>query len=349
MAHKGIYQDKKTKKWLIHTSINGKTCTIRGFSSKAEADENFDVAIEKWKKKHNLFESENSYTSIVNEFIEYRSRRVSRETLKKDRMYISFWSIRFMNDTIRGVYKIERLKIIYNDLINEDIKDIKKNRIINVFNEFTSFCYMNRYISDDTNNAVKLLIQPIKLDLHHETTKRYIPISHFNAILRAIIEDNDNLFKLAISTLYFCGLRLSELLGLLSSDVDLDNKVIKVQRQLLTNGELTTTLKTSNSYRKVPMNNDLFYLFKSFELMQERIFTYSHTSFRRKLEYYEKKAGVPNYTAHEYRHSFATNLAQKCSNISDVSYCAKVSGHTVAMFLNTYVRSLDNELVNKFF
>lgn len=36
-------------------------------------------------------------------------------------------------------------------------------------------------------------------------------------------------------------------------------------------------------------------------------------------------------------------------NIADVAYCAKVSGHSVSMFLNTYCKSLDDELENKFF
>lgn len=348
MAHKGIYKDNKGR-WYIHTTIKGKSCTIRGFNSKQEADINYDLEIDKWKKQHNIYDSVLSYTSILNDFFDYRSKRITHETLKKDKMYMRFWTIRFESDTIRSVYNIERLKIIYSDLVNDEMKDTKKNRIINAFNEFTSFCYMNRYISDDTFNASKLLLQPLKLELHHETNKRYIPISHFKALLSVINKVNDNLFKLAIFVLYYGGLRLSELLGLLGSDIDLDNKKIKVQRQLLTNGELTTTLKTSNSYRSVPINDELYNTFITHTLTHDRVFPYSHTSFRRKLEKYEKEANIPNYTAHEYRHTFCSNLASKVSNISEVSYCAKVSGHTTSMFLNTYVKSLDNELVKKFF
>lgn len=349
MAHKGIIKDNKNK-WLIHTTIQGKSCTIRGFNSFKEANDNYDIEIDKWKKQHNLFDSDLSYSSILNDFFDYRSKRITYETLKKDKMYMHYWSIRFESDTIRSVYNIDRLKIIYSDLVNDEIKDVRKNRIINAFNEFTSFCYMNRYISDNTFNATKMLLQPLKIDLHHETTKRYIPISHFKAVLSEINKVNDNLFKLALFVLYFGGLRCSELLGLLGSDIDLDNKVIKVQRQLASNGELTTTLKTSNSYRSVPMNNELLSLMQKIcTKNNDRLFPYSHTSFRRKLSYYEKQANVPNYTAHEYRHTFCSNLASKISNISEVSYCAKVSGHTSSMFLNTYVKSLDNELVKKFF
>ena len=346
---KGIIKDNKGK-WLIHTTIKGKSCTIRGFNSFKEADDNYDIEIDKWKKQHNLFDSDLSYSSILNDFFDYRSKRITHETLKKDKMYMHYWSIRFESDTIRSVFNIDRLKINYNDLVNDEIKDVRKNRIINAFNEFTSFCYMNRYISDNTFNATKMLLQPLKIDLHHETTKRYIPLSHFKALLSEINKVNDNLFKLALFVLYFGGLRCSELLGLLGSDIDLDNKVIKVQRQLASNGELTTTLKTSNSYRSVPMNNELLSLMQEIcTKNNERLFYYSHTSFRRKLSYYEKQANIPNYTAHEYRHTRCYELAKKCVSMSEVVYCSKVMGHSVSVYLNTYCNHLDNSLASKFF
>ena len=347
--NKGIVKDKNGK-WLIHTTIQGKSCTIRGFNSKGEANDNYEVAILNWKKKHNLYDSETSFQTKLSDFYNYRSKRVSHETLKKDKMYMSYWLTRFLNDNIKSIYNIDRLKIIYSDLMNNPMKDVRKNRIINVFIEFTSFCYMNRYISDDTFNATKLLLQPLKLDNHNETTKRYIPQNDFKALLSNINNVNDNLFALAIFVLYSCGLRISELLGLYGQDIDLDNKKIKVRRQLLSNGQITEQLKTSNSYREVPMNNDLLsFMQKNCTKDNERVFPYSHTEFRRKLLIYEKMSQIRNYTAHEFRHTFCSNLALKISNISEVSYCAKVSGHTTTMFLNTYVKSLDNEMVNKFF
>lgn len=352
MAHKGIYQDKKTKKWLIHTSINGKTCTIRGFKSKAEADEKYDVEIEKWKREHNLTSS-SQYSNVVDEYIAYRSKIVRKESLRKDITQFKYYSTIFQNNALNSVFDDFRIKLIYNDIINnKDFSSQKKMRLILAFRDFSKFCYLSQYINQETYNRVLMTFIPVKEDKQDRKTKRYIPQSDFKALLSEINKDNDKLFALAIFVLYSCGLRVSELLGLIGSDVDLNKRTIKVQRQLLTSGELSTTLKTSNSYREVPINRLLF------ENLQKicknlnnnaRIFDYSHTTFKRKLLICEKNAQIDDFSCHEFRHTFCTNLAQKCSNIADVTYCATVSGHSVSMFLNTYCKSLDKELANKFF
>lgn len=348
MAHKGIYKDNNGR-WYIHTSINGKTCTIRGFKSKAEADEKYDNEIEAWKRKHNI-SSSSQYSNVVDEYIAYRSKIVRKESLRKDITQFKYYSAIFQNNSLNSVFDDFRIKLIYNDIIsNKDFSSQKKMRLILAFRDFSKFCYLSQYINQDTHNKVLMTFIPVKENKQDRKTKRYIPQSDFKALYSVIIKDNDKLFALAIFVLYSCGLRVSELLGLIGSDVDLNKRIIKVQRQLLTNGDLTTTLKTSNSYRQVPINSELLDLFKNLELTGNRVFPYSHTTFKRKLLICEKNAQIDDFSCHEFRHTFCTNLAQKCSNIADVTYCASVSGHSVSMFLNTYCKSLDNELVNKFF
>ena len=164
--------------------------------------------------------------------------------------------------------------------------------------------------------------------------------------MSVIKEADDKIFALAVNVLYLGGLRISELLALTKDDIDLQNNKIKIRHQLLTTGEISNTLKTKNSYRDVPIARNLL---NSLVLSDNRLFNYSHTTFKRKLAYYEKQAGVPNYSAHEFRHTFCTNLASKCTNISDVVYCSKIAGHTTSLFLDTYCKSLNNELETKFF
>lgn len=345
--HKGIYKDKNNT-WYIHTSIQGKTVTIRGFQSKKDADENYEIAIEKWKCQHNHRLQYKTYENVVNEYYEYRGHLVRQESLRKDRTQLDgYYKKIFLNDTINNVFEAKRLSSIYKDILtNKEFSSQKQMRLVLVFREFTKFCYAKKYINQTIYDDILMIFIPVKEDKHTVVTKRYIPETHINDLLSEIIKDNDNLFYLAVSVLYSCGLRISELLGLIGSDIDLDNKKIKVQRQLLTNGQLSTQLKTSNSYREVPISCLLFdNLWKIRKKLNNnaRFFDYSHTTFKRKLKQYT------DYSAHEFRHTFCTNLAKKCSNIADVTYCAKVSGHSVSMFLNTYCKSLDNELENKFF
>lgn len=346
----GIYQDNKGK-WYIHTKRKGKNITIRGYETRQQAESDYDIAIEQWLIEHNISTLKNSYKDVKTEFIEYRSKILRGESLRKDLTQFKYLEPIFMKDTISSVFVPARLKIIYDNIIKDTtISNKKKNRILIVFRAFANYCYMTNRIDKSVYDSVLLIFLQIKEGNEVEKVRRYIPISHFNALLSTINKVNDKIFVLIISTLYFGGLRISELLGLIGDDIDMTNKKIKVRRQLLTNGKLTTTLKTTNSYREVPMNNDLYNLYTNVKLINnKRVFNISHTHLKRKLAEYEQQAGIPNYSCHEYRHSFCTNLARKITNISEVSYCAKVSGHTTSTFLDTYVKSLDNELEAKFF
>lgn len=364
---KGIYKNQKDNTWYIATKIKVndkyKTCTIRGFNSKQEANDNYDNAIAKWKRKHNVFAKNDEYNKVVDEYISYRSKLVRKSSLNKDITQFKYYSIIFDGNNLNQLFNEIRLKVIYSDIINnEQFSSQKKMRLVLAFREFSKFCYLSQYINQDTYNMVSMIFLPIKEEKQERKDKRIILISHFKALMNEINKVNDNLYSLAIFVLYSCGLRISELLGLYVSDIDLENKVIKVQRQLLTNGEISTTLKTSNSYRSVPITSKLLnelcnYLqkteknisitSKSFE--QIRLFPYSHTSFKRKLAMYEANAKTPNYSCHEFRHTRCYELAKKCENMSDVVYCAKVMGHSVSVYLNTYCSHIDNSLDNKFF
>lgn len=355
---KGIYKDKHNR-WYIHTTYKGNTITIRGFSSKKEAEENYDYAVEKWKRDRNLFTADNVYEQVVSNYYIYRSKTIRAESLRKDKAQLDgYYKKIFAGDLIKNIFIKDRLEIIYNDITkNETFSGEKKSRLVIVFREFAKYCYMLRLISEDAYKDFLMVFVSIKVNKQPSNSKRYIPQSHINALLNEINKVNDKTFDLAINVLYLGGLRISELLGLTADDIDLENRKIKVQRQLLTNGELTTVLKTSNSYREVPITSNFLNKLcqivpnrlKSLVISSMRLFDYSHTTFKRKLAQYEALAGIPNYSCHEFRHTFCTNLASKVTNISEVSYCAKVSGHTVSMFLNTYCRSLDKELESKFF
>ena len=118
MGHNGIYKDQNGK-WYIHTSIKGKTCTIRGFNSKKEADDNYDYAIEKWKQDHNILSCGVTFDSVVNEYIEFVRLGHSPRTADRERTQIrTYWLPRFQGQIIKLIYNYDRLKIIYNDIAN---------------------------------------------------------------------------------------------------------------------------------------------------------------------------------------------------------------------------------------
>ena len=345
--HKGIYKAKNGT-WYIHTTYKGKSITIRGFYSKKDADENYDQAIDKWKRTHIDTTSTDEYEQVLNEYYSFRERQITKQSVEKIRTHFrTYWNKIFCHQLIRNIFVVQRLKILYDNVINDqELNDRKKYNVVRCFLDFANYCYLTKHISEDMFKEVKVIFQPLKENKQVQTSKRYIPQSHVNALVSVIDSHDDKTFSLAISVLYLGGLRISELLALTKDDIDLDNNKIKVRHQLLTTGEISATLKTKNSYRDVPIARNLL---NNLVLSDNRLFNYSHTTFKRKLKQYEKQANIPTYSCHEFRHSFCTNLASKCTNISDVVYCSKIAGHTTSLFLNTYCKALDDELERKFF
>ena len=335
--HSGIYKAKNGT-WYIHTTIKGKSVTIRGFYSKKEADENYDYAIEKWKREHGFFITNQEYENVLNNFFAYRSKKVSLETLKKDKMYMKYWSPIFHHQQLKQVYVLDRLKIIYDNLCNDkDIKDTKKYRLITCFIEFSLYCFMNGQIDNAMFNAVKVLFQPTKIDKNIDNSKRYIPKEERMKLLQVIKDENDYImFSLFIE----CGMRISEFLGLYVCDFDFNEETISIKRQLLVNGTVTTQLKTSNSYRKLILSHQIATLLNDYvshnKIVEGRLFRCSHTTFRRLLNNYEKMAGIPTYACHEYRHSVAVDLSKVCFSHNDIVIASNYLGHSVSVYENTY-------------
>jgi len=361
--HKGIYKAKNGT-WYIHTTYKGKSITIRGFYSKKDADENYDQAIDKWKRTHIDTTSTGEYEQALNEYYSFRERQITKQSVEKIRTHFrTYWNKIFCHQPIKNIFVVQRLKILYDNVINnQELNDRKKYNVVRCFLDFANYCYLTKHISEDMFKEVKVIFQPLKENKQVQTNKRYIQQSHVNALVSVIDSHDDKTFSLAISVLYLGGLRISELLGLTYQDIDIQNNRINIRRQLLTTGEITTTLKTKNSYRSVPISSNFLnkleqiihnrlknIVISSNTLEQIRVFEYSHTDFKRKLKRYEELAGIPTYSCHEFRHSFCTNLASKCTNISDVVYCSKIAGHTTSLFLNTYCKALDDELERKFF
>ena len=360
---KGIYKDNKGR-WYIHTTISGKTCTIRGFYSKKNADDNYDEPIEKWKREHIADKTTGEYETVLNDYYSFRERQIAKQSVDKIRTHFrTYWNAIFKGQLLTSVFNTKRLAIIYDNISNNvSLNERKKYNVVRCFLDFANYCYLTKHISEELYKEVKVIFQPFKDVKQVENNKRYIPQTHLNALVSAVDKADDKIFSLAIFVLYFGGLRISELLGLTYQDIDLDDKKIKVQRQLLTTGEITATLKTKNSYRSVPISSKLLnkleqiahnrlnnLVISSKSLEQMRVFDYSHTTFKRKLKQYEEQANIPLYSCHEFRHTFCTNLASKCTNISEAVYCSKIAGHTASLFLNTYCKSLDDELEDKFF
>ena len=350
---KPIYQDKNGN-WFIHTKRKGHNITIRGYNSYKEAEKDFDYAIDKWLKDHNYLSLDNTtaFTKIANDYVEYtRNGKASRTADREKTQINTYWGIIFQNDTIKSIYDFMRLKVLYQNLKDDETLNVrKKHDLVYTFLAFTNYCYIQKLINKEAFEETNVIFQPIKYAKVVEQERRIIPNCDLKAFLDAIPSESKD--KALFITLINCGVRISELLGLCLDCVDLDKKKIAIKRQLLVNGELSNKLKTQQSYRTIPMSNELCETLTKYikqYKIKNRLFKYSHTNAKRILKMYEDKANIPNYVFHEFRHTFCYEKAKLCENISDVVYVAKISGHSTSIFLNTYCSHLDNSLEQKFF
>ena len=162
-------------------------------------------------------------------------------------------------------------------------------------------------------NPVQKLPKPGKKDVHFLSpvqvqhyldccSKRYYPIA---------------------ATLVFTGVRKGELLQIRWDDIDFKRNMIKIRAD--------SSLKNANS-REIPINSQLLPILKSLKQKSKSEWVFvgpdgksRMTTFDNSHRATRKKAGMPNLTIHNFRHTFASLALQSGSDIGAVS---KLLGHS---------------------
>ena len=119
--------------------------------------------------------------------------------------------------------------------------------------------------------------------------------------------------------LYWCGLRIGELLALTPKDFDFENNILKVTKSYkrVRGEDIVTDPKTQKSIRNIVMPNFLAdeikeYLSSIYGIGEEdRIFQNSKSYFRHEMVRGSKAAGVKRIRVHDLRHSHVSYLIDK--------------------------------------
>ena len=165
-----------------------------------------------------------------------------------------------------------------------------------------------------------------------------------------------------IYILFNTGLRISEFVGLVKSDIDFENGRIKVDHQLQRKRNMEYTIestKTSSGIRYVPMTTEVKECFK--RIIENRknpkiepmidgyvgflfldrnnmpmVALHWEKYFQHICEKYNSiyKAQMPKITSHVCRHTFCSNMAKSGMNPKTLQY---IMGHSdIGVTLNTY-------------
>ena len=160
---------------------------------------------------------------------------------------------------------------------------------------------------------------------------------------------------MAFKTLFWTGMRVGELMALTFGDVDLENKMININKTLSkVKGKVYITApKTLGSKRKILIPeillNDLKYYFENFDIVStKRIFEIKTARLRYILTKFTNVLGLKRIRIHDFRHSHASYLLFLKADITAIS---KRLGHdNLQTTINTYshlYKDANTQLIDK--
>ena len=192
-------------------------------------------------------------------------------------------------------------------------------------------------------------------EIHMTYRKRYVgnkPVEILNhteqASLFRFLHHDMNHYKLGVVICFSTGLRLGEICALKWSDIDIDEKILRVnrtvQRIAVPGRDTKTSLlegtpKSIFSLREIPLSDDLINLLFPFYGKGEYVVGVRKPVEPRTYQYHFRKflkaSGIGKKNFHITRHTFATNCI---NNGTDVKSLSEILGHSdVSITLNKYV------------
>ena len=153
--------------------------------------------------------------------------------------------------------------------------------------------------------------------------KEFWTFEEYSKFLKEVANKPESYYGFEL--LYWCGLRIGELLALTPADFNFDNNTFEVCKSysVTSEGPVIGPTKTDNDRtvlmpefiaREIRMFIDSFYEIGD----NDRIFSRSDTFYRHELERGSKAAGVKILSPHELRHSHITNLMSMGFNAVEI-------------------------------
>jgi len=162
-----------------------------------------------------------------------------------------------------------------------------------------------------------------------------------------ILQHSNEWYRLFLAISLYTGMRTGEALGLMRSDIDIKNRVIRIRRSI-SKGKITTP-KTESSIRDVPILDDLVpylkFLPKSIWIFPtQEGKPYFAVSGQKKLAWSKllEDCNIPYRKLYATRHTFIVSML-KNSNLS-ILEIAQMAGHnSTQMIIQNYGKFIKGE------
>lgn len=311
-----VYRDDNKKNtWVCKFSYldcNGKrrNTTKRGFTTKRDA-----LAYE-----HDFMAKVNNTTGMlfkdfVEIYLENMKSRIKESTMMTKISIIESEVLPFFGD------------MQLNNISSKDII-IWQNELLKKINEKTGETYKRSYLKTIHNQLNAILNFAVKyydlpknparvvgnMGSEDDIEMKFWTLEQYKQFAEEIMEKP--IYYYCFQVLYWCGLREGEMLALSTEDIDLDKKIIRVNKTYMKlNGkDMITSPKTKKSNREVVIPAFLAEELREYKEQiydlnpTARFFPLSKSTVIKALKTYAEKAGLPEIRVHDLRHSHVSLL-----------------------------------------
>lgn len=329
------YQDEETKTWYVkcyyvdHAGVR-KQKKKRGFKLRRDAKAWEAEFLSAYK-----FDNKTTFGTIWEQFTEEMK---PRQRITTQRGYES--SGKHILPTFKNVPigEIKEQHLIHwqNEMLEKEYSDIYLVKIDTMFRTVYRFGMKRCKLPFDEFSDVK------KIGKHTKRTDFWTR-NQYRAFYAVICEQvKSPVPKMAFQILFYCGLRIGELLALTAGDIDLENRIIHITKSLqrIHQEDVITPPKTEKGTRDITI--PVFLADELTEYMgriygckgDSRLFNVSKTVLYYPMRIYSDTAHVPRIRLHDLRHSHVAHLIEK--GVSPMAISERLGHESVSVTLGTY-------------
>lgn len=330
------FKDKKSGKWFAKFYYrdwqgNNKQKWKRGFATKKEA-----LAYEREFLEKQSNNPDMTFQSLWELYLEDMSARLKYSTIQTKKHICETKILPFFGSKAINEIKAADIRRWQNSLMKSDRK-YSETYLKTINNQLVAIINYARKFYDLNTNPCG---QAGSIGKNNAEEMQYWTLEEYLAFREGI--KNKPLSYMCFEILYWSGIREGELLALTAADIDLEQKIIDINKTYsrLHGEDIITVPKTKKSKRKVPIPDFLCRELGDFISSRpdlpstERLFPYTKSFLSHEMIRGCRQTGVKRIRIHDIRHSHASLLInQGC----DALILADRLGHEkVSTTLNTY-------------
>lgn len=348
-----VYKEEKTNTWRViyrYTDWNGerKQSQKRGFKTKREA--------QAWEREHlNKLggDLDMTFKSFVEHYTDDMKSRIkentwsTKEHIIEKKLLPYFGKLKMCNITAQQIITWQNTLINYKDDNGKPYSPVYlktiQNQLSAIFNHAVRFYNLKENPCKKAGSMGK----------KHNREMLFWTKPEYLRFAEAIMDKPISFY--AFEILYWCGLRLGELLALTPADLDFEKQTVRINKsyQRIKQRDVITDPKTPKSIRTVSMPDFLAeelqdYIHSLYKIEEnDRLFPITKSYLHREMKRGCEESGVKRIRIHDLRHSHVSLLIEM--GFSAVAIADRV-GHESIEITYRYAHMLpsaQNEMANK--